>query len=171
MLTTFLTNASRQNERMIPIVFALVPTIVGAAILIGLNGSDKKGVLLFAVYLVGTFGSALSIIYAWNASNTSGHTKKVTINAMTLVAFGLGNVAGVSRIWFKTGCIGLSLLIILNKGTEIFQPKDAPSYVPGKIAILVLLTTQIFVCFLLRWINLRLNRKKREILEAAIARH
>ena len=34
------------------------------------------GVLLFAVYLVGTFGSALSIIYAWNASNTSGHTKK-----------------------------------------------------------------------------------------------
>ena len=34
------------------------------------------GALLFAVYLVGTFGSALSIIYAWNASNTSGHTKK-----------------------------------------------------------------------------------------------
>lgn len=141
--------SDKKGERMLPIVFALVPTIVGSAILVGLNGSDKKGVLLFAVYLIGTFGSALSIIYAWNASNTSGHTKKVTINAMTLVAFALGNIIG----------------------TEIFQPKDAPGYVPGKIAILVLMTTQIFICFLLRWLNLRLNRKKREVLEAAKVRH
>ncbi|KAF8809386.1 MFS general substrate transporter [Phlegmacium glaucopus] len=141
--------SDKKNERMLPIVFALVPTIVGSAILIGLNGSKMKGALLFGVYLIGTFGSALSIIYAWNASNTSGHTKKVTINAMTLVAFSLGNIAG----------------------TEIFQPKDAPGYVPGKIAILVLITVQIFICFLLRWINLRLNRQKREVLEATKARH
>jgi len=68
------------------------------------------------------------------------------------------------------GCTAWGLLI-LNQGTEIFQPKDAPGYVPGKIAILVLITVQIFICFLLRWINLRLNRKKREALEAAKARH
>ena len=58
---------------------------------------------------------------------------------MTLATFSLGNIVG----------------------TEIFQPKDAPSYIPGKISILVLLSTQLFVCFLLRWINLRLNKKKR----------
>lgn len=106
--------------------------------MVALNGSDKKGslspfsrfplsenrvyvfllgALLFAVYLVGTFGSALSIIYAWNASNTSGHTKKgvhhsiklpvyslnfpVTINAMTLVAFALGNIVGESNMRLK----------------------------------------------------------------------
>jgi len=141
--------SDKKNERMLPIVFALVPTVIGSAILVALNGSDKKGALLFAVYLIGTFGSALSIIYSWNASNTSGHTKKVTINAMTLVAFALGNIVG----------------------TEIFLPQDAPGYVPGKIAILVVITAQIFVCFLLRWVNLRLNRKKREVLEAAKARH
>ena len=62
-------------------------------------------------------------------------------------------------------------LLILNQGTEVFQPKDAPSYVPGKIAILVLLTAQIFICFLLRWINLRLNHQKRKVLETTIARH
>lgn len=62
-------------------------------------------------------------------------------------------------------------LFILAVGTEIFLPQDAPGYVPGKIAILVVITAQIFVCFLLRWVNLRLNRKKREILEAAKARH
>jgi len=128
---------------MLPIVFALVPTIVGAGILIGLNGSHQKGPLLFASYLIGTFGSALSVIYAWNASNTSGHTKKVTLNAMTLVAFALGNIAG----------------------TETFQPKDAPGYVPGKVAILILLTAQIFICFILRYINIYMNKKKLKALE------
>lgn len=34
-------------SRMIPIVFALVPTIVGSAMLIGLNNSGNKGALLF----------------------------------------------------------------------------------------------------------------------------
>ncbi|KAG6872747.1 hypothetical protein C0995_006949 [Termitomyces sp. Mi166 len=108
------------------------------AILIGLNDSHKKGPLLFGAYLSGTFGSALSTIYAWNASNTSGHTKKSTINAMTLIAFALGNIIGA----------------------EIFQPRDAPDYIPGKIAIMVLLTVQLGVCVLLRWINLRMNAKK-----------
>ncbi|RDB22485.1 hypothetical protein Hypma_010282 [Hypsizygus marmoreus] len=130
--------SGRKNERMTPIVFALVPTIIGAAMLIALNGSEQKGVLLFATYLIGSFGSALSTVYAYNASNTAGHTKKSTVNAMTLVSFSAGNIIG----------------------TEIFQPKDAPDYIPGKIAIMVLLTVQLGVCFLLRWINLRLNVRK-----------
>ncbi|KAF7355248.1 MFS general substrate transporter [Mycena sanguinolenta] len=80
-----------------------------------------------------------STIYAYNASNTSGNTKKSTVNAMTLVSFAVGNIIG----------------------TEIFQPSDAPSYIPGKIAILTLLTAQLVVTLLLRWVNLRLNVKKR----------
>ncbi|KIL70129.1 hypothetical protein M378DRAFT_117012 [Amanita muscaria Koide BX008] len=136
--------ADKKKERMTPIIFALVPTIAGTAILIGLNGhNDKKGVLLFGAYLTFSFGSALSVIYAYNASNTSGHTKKSTINAMTLVAFGLGNIIG----------------------TEIFLPQDAPAYIPGKAAIMTLLTVQLFVCFLLRWINVRLNAKRKAKIE------
>jgi len=131
--------SDKKGERMLPVIFSLVPTIVGSAMLIGLNHSGQKGVLLFAVYLIGTFGSALSSIYAYNASNTSGHTKKSTINAMTLVSFSIGNIIG----------------------TEIFLPKDAPDYIPGKIAIMVLLTVQLAVSMLLRWINIRLNVKKR----------
>jgi ACS family allantoate permease-like MFS transporter len=91
-----------------------------------------------AVYFVGTFRSALSSVYAYNASNTSGHTKKSTINAMTLVSFSIGNIIG----------------------TEIFLPKDAPDYIPGKIAIMVLLTVQLAISLLLRWINIRMNREK-----------
>ena len=58
---------------------------------------------------------------------------------MTLVSFSVGNIIG----------------------TEIFQPKDAPAYIPGKIAILVLLSVQVAISFLLRWINLRLNAQRR----------
>lgn len=152
-----------------PIVISIIPTLVGAAMLVGLNGSGQKGALLFgmtsttilksfrtkmfykipATYIVGFYGSSLAIIYAYNASNTSGHSKKVTVNAMTLAAFSLGNVIG----------------------TETFQPKDAPDFIPGKISILVLLSSQIFICFLLRFINLRLNKKKRKVIEELKARN
>ncbi|KAJ6614320.1 MFS general substrate transporter [Mycena sp. CBHHK59/15] len=141
--------SDKKGERMLPIIFALVPTIVGSAMLIGLNNTGMKGALLFATYLIGTFGSALSTIYAYNASNTSGHTKKSTINAMTLTSFAVGNIIG----------------------TEIFQPSTAPAYIPGKIAIMVLLTAQLGVSFLLRWVNLRLNVKKKRMIAEEKARH
>ncbi|KAJ3559826.1 hypothetical protein NM688_g100 [Phlebia brevispora] len=134
--------SDRKNERMLPIVWGLIPTIVGAAMLVSLKGPEHKGALLFANYIIGTFGSSLAIIYAYNASNTSGYTKKVTINAMTLAAFCAGNIIGA----------------------ETFLPKDAPNYIPGKTAILVLLCSQLFICFLLRWINLHLNKKKRQLI-------
>ena len=94
-------------------------------------------------WVIGTYGSSLAIIYAYNASNTSGHTKKVTVNAMTLAAFCVANIVG----------------------TETFLPKDAPRYLPGKISILVLLTAQLFLCYIIRWVNLWMNRKKQRTLE------
>jgi len=135
--------SDKKGERMLPIIFAIIPTIVGTAMLIGLNGTGQKGALLFASWIIGTFGAALSQVYAYNATNIAGHTKKVTINAMTLFSFALGNIIG----------------------TEIFLPKDAPDYIPGKIAIMVLLIAQLFVTALLRWMNVRLNKIKRATME------
>jgi len=68
---------------------------------------------------------------------------------MTLVTFSVGNIIG----------------------TEIFQPKDAPGYIPGKIAIMVLMIVQLGVSFLLRWINIRLNRRKAKELAELRAQH
>ena len=62
---------------------------------------------------------------------------------MTLASFSVGNIIG----------------------TEIFQSKDAPGYIPGKVAILVLLTVQLFICFLLRAINLYKNKMKVKAVE------
>ncbi|TFK32256.1 MFS general substrate transporter [Crucibulum laeve] len=129
--------ADKKNERMLPIIFALVPTIIG-------SGDSSSG-----VYLIGTLGGSISTVYAYNASNTSGHTKKSTMNAMTLASYSVGNIIG----------------------TEIFQPKDAPDYIPGKVAIMVLLTVQLFVCLILRWINLSLNKRKQEKIQELRLQH
>ena len=102
-----------------------------------------------AFWIVRPCGCSLAILYAYNASNTSGHTKKVTINAITMVTFSLGNIIG----------------------TEIFQAKDAPQYIPGKITILVLLVAQIFVALLIRAINVKLNREKKTEILAQKNRH
>ncbi|KAF8842245.1 MFS general substrate transporter [Paxillus ammoniavirescens] len=134
--------SDKKGERMLPVIWATLPTLVGVALLIGFNDTNQKGVLLFGTYLIGTFGSTLSTIYAYNASNTSGYTKKLTVNALTLTFFCLGNIIG----------------------TEIFQPKDAPKYIPGKTAIMVLLTVQVGVAYLLRHINVRLNRTRQKVL-------
>lgn len=64
---------------------------------------------------------------------------------MTLATFSVGNIIG----------------------TEIFQPKDAPAYIPGKTAIMVLLTVQLFVSYALRVINIRLNKKRKIALAEA----
>ncbi|TFK48495.1 MFS general substrate transporter [Heliocybe sulcata] len=135
--------SDRKKERMLPIIIALIPTIVGAALLVGMANSGNKGVLLFATYLMGTIGPSLSLIYTYNASNTSGHTKKSTINALTLFTFSLGNVIG----------------------TEIMQTKDAPQYIPGKIAVMVMYAVGFFLPFLLRWMNVRLNKQKQAKLQ------
>ncbi|KAG2146714.1 MFS general substrate transporter [Suillus clintonianus] len=152
--------SDRKGERMLPVIYATLPTLLGVALMIGFNNTGQKGVLLFGSYLIGSFGSTLSTIYAYNASNTSGYTKKagqiylclwpladmvrqLTINALTMVFFCVGNIVG----------------------TEIFQPKDAPAYIPGKAAIMVLLSTQIGVAYLLRHINVKLNIKRRAMIE------
>lgn len=80
------------------------------------------------------------LLLVWNASNLGGHTKKVTVNAATLVLYCAGNIAG----------------------TEAFQAKEAPGYISGKAAIMSTLSFQVFVCLALRWRNDRLNRKNRE---------
>jgi hypothetical protein len=72
----------------------------------------------------------------------------VTINAMTMATFSIGNIIG----------------------TEIFQPKDAPAYIPGKTAILVTLTVQLLVSFLIRHINVRLNKERKAKLAEETAR-
>lgn len=149
--------SDRWNDRSLVMLICLIPTIVAAGMMYGLDpdGIPKsKGALLFASYLSGTFGAAFMLLLAWNASNIAGHSKKVTCNALTLVGFCTGNILG----------------------TQTFQQSEAPGYKSGKIAIVACLSAQVLVCFVLRYCNDRLNKKNQQILagmseeEKALAR-
>jgi ACS family allantoate permease-like MFS transporter len=66
----------------------------------------------------------------------------VTINAITLVSFAVGNILG----------------------TQTFQAKQAPGYISGKISIIATLGILCFVILILRWYNDMLNKKNEKIL-------
>lgn len=73
----------------------------------------------------------------------------MTVSAMTLAAFCIGNIIG----------------------SEIFLPKDAPDYKPGKTAILILIGVAFFVCLIIRFVNSGLNAQKRKGVQALKERH
>ena len=102
------------------------------------NGTPlNKGGLLAGSFLSGTFGAAFMLLLAWNASNIAGHSKKVTVNAITLVSFALGNILG----------------------TQTFQQKQAPGYISGKISIVATLAALCLVVVVMRLYNDWLNKK------------
>ncbi|BGP17419.1 hypothetical protein JCM10213v2_005451 [Rhodosporidiobolus nylandii] len=68
--------SDKYSQRMLPILVAVIPTIVGAAL------------------MAETYGSALAIQYAWTASNTGGASKKAVVNGMFITVFGAANVVG-----------------------------------------------------------------------------
>ena len=139
--------SDKWNDRSLVILICTLPTILGAGLMIGLdpNGvpTNKAG-LLAGSFLSGTFGAAFMLMLAFNASNIAGHTKKVTTNALTLVAFCVGNILG----------------------TQTFQASEAPGYISGKISIVATLSALCFVVVALRLYNDWLNRKNEKALSA-----
>lgn len=131
--------SDRINDRMSLCLLFTLPTLIGMIIMTTMQHSGKKGVLEFAQLFQNLSAPAFPLCYAWNASNVAGHTKKVTVNSFTLFTFGAGSVVG----------------------TYIFLPKDAPGYIPGKAAIVVLTAIMMFCCAIMAWINVRLNKQKK----------
>ena len=89
-----------------------------------------------------TFGAAFMLLLAWNASNIAGHSKKVTANALTLVAGSVGQIIG----------------------TQTFQAREAPGYRSGKVSIVATLAVLCLVVVGLRLFNDRLNKRNRKAL-------
>ncbi|KAF2240123.1 MFS general substrate transporter [Viridothelium virens] len=135
--------SDRWRDRSSVMLICIIPTILSAALMIGLdpNGQPRnRAGLLAASFLSGTFGASFMLLLAWNASNIAGHSKKVTANALTLVSFAVGNILG----------------------TQTFQNKQAPGYISGKISIVATLAALCFAILVLRFLNDRLNRKNKK---------
>ncbi|KAI0391489.1 MFS general substrate transporter [Xylariaceae sp. FL0594] len=97
---------------------SLLP-ITGTVIMLtvhrGVITNPHKGVLLFGYYLVSCLGAITPMVFAWQAQNTAGDTKKKATTAVVVVGMCVGNIVG----------------------PQLFDTRDAPSYRPGLIAALV----------------------------------
>jgi ACS family allantoate permease-like MFS transporter len=139
--------SDRINDRMTLILLFTLPTLIGMIIMTTMQYSGKRGVLQFAQLFQNLSAPGFPLCYAWNASNTGGHTKKVTVNSFTLFTFGAGSVIG----------------------TYIFLPQNAPGYIPGKASIVVLTAVMMVCCAAMAYVNVRLNKQKKATLEKLIA--
>ncbi|GJN81749.1 hypothetical protein PLIIFM63780_005284 [Purpureocillium lilacinum] len=104
----------RFNASGVGIIFLLAGGGILGGGLIAFSPKDSQGVQLAGNFLTNFIGSAMTLLYSYSSSNFAGNTKKVTMNAMLLVAFGIGNIIGPLT----------------------FQDHDAPRYIPAKITIL-----------------------------------
>ncbi|KAH8880125.1 allantoate permease [Thozetella sp. PMI_491] len=96
------------------IIYLLLGGIIGGSLL-AFSPADNKAAKLAGNYLTNCIGSSLPLLYSYASANFAGHTKKVTMNALLLISFCLGNVFGPLS----------------------FQDKDKPDYIPAKITIVL----------------------------------
>jgi hypothetical protein len=99
-----------------------------------------KAAQLAGNYLIQVDGSALPLIYSLVSANVAGHTKKVSMNAIMLMSFCLGNILGPLT----------------------FRTKDAPNYTPAKIGIVATLAIAIVTSVLLRYHYIWENRRRNQ---------
>jgi len=79
--------AGRYNHRgLFIIVWCLLGGVIGGCLLAFAPASNKAAKLA-GNYLTNCIGSTLPLIYSYAGANYSGHTKKVTMNAVTLISF------------------------------------------------------------------------------------
>jgi len=91
---TGVTIASRiPNSRAYVAVLYMVPNLIGVFLINFLPWSNKVG-LLFAQWTTGVGTTGFVLMLSWLSSVTAGHTKRVTVNAIMLSAYCIGNAAG-----------------------------------------------------------------------------
>ncbi|EOD48648.1 putative allantoate permease protein [Neofusicoccum parvum UCRNP2] len=120
--------------------FAIGTQITGVlgGCLIAFLPEDNKVGRLIGIYIMNGIVAGLPLMYAWVAANFAGHTKKVTMNAVLLISFCLGNIIG--PLTFRDG--------------------DAPEYLPAKIAIIVADCVSIVLIVILRLYYIRENKRR-----------
>ncbi|POY70485.1 hypothetical protein BMF94_6553 [Rhodotorula taiwanensis] len=136
--------SDRFQRRMLPIFVAVIPTVIGAALMVAMPHS--KGGSLAGIFMAETYGSSLALLYAWTTTNTASFTKKTVTNAMFITCFGLANVIG----------------------TFIFNKHDKPDYLPGKIAVLTLFALMLPTVSGMHFYTTYLNKKKATKLAALV---
>ncbi|PSN69374.1 MFS general substrate transporter [Corynespora cassiicola Philippines] len=134
--------AARYNRRgLMQIVWTALGGILGGGMIAFLPSSNRAGRLV-GNYFTHVTGAFLPLSYSFAACNFAGHTKKVTMNAILLMSFCLGNILGPLT----------------------FRDEDAPEFTPAKVTIVAVDSSVcVAVAGLLlyyRWENNRRDRSE-----------
>ncbi|EAU35466.1 conserved hypothetical protein [Aspergillus terreus NIH2624] len=127
--------AGRFDQRCLCLVAVLALGLLGACLMAFAQGQAAK---LAGNYLTNCVGSALPVMYSVAGANVAGHTKKVAMNAIVLMAFCLGNILGPLT----------------------FRTDDEPDYIPAKIAIVATVSVAIVFVLILKAYYMRENRRR-----------
>lgn len=114
-----------------------IPAIIGAIVMLSLPLSNNVGNLL-GLYLIYSGSCVITNIYIWNSCNTSGYTKRVFRNAVTMVVY-------------NVSCI---------IAPQMFRANAAPRYIPAKIALLVTQCVCIPIQLYVGWLCKKENEKR-----------
>ena len=150
--------------------------------------ADAKNGRLAGNYITHVVGAFLPCTYSFAACNFAvssvtcctvgfdcfwliiiqGHTKKVTINAIILIGFCVGNILGpLSMIVLPihTKCI-IFFIVLTQLQSSAFRNQDAPQYLPAKITIVAVDSVAILLAITLllyyKWENKRRDRSPQE---------
>ncbi|KAF4543793.1 Major facilitator superfamily [Lasiodiplodia theobromae] len=135
LLATY--TANRFNQRSPPAIVTQITGVLGGCLIAFLPADNKVGRLI-GIYIMNGIVAGLPLMYAYVSANVAGHTKKVTMNAVLLISFCLGNIIG--PLTFRDG--------------------DKPEYMPAKIAIIVADVFSIIVVVILRFYYIWENRRR-----------
>lgn len=128
--------AQRYQCRLLVSIVAQAIGLMATCLLTFLPDNQRAG--LAGLYLLILYGVGLVCMLSSVASNTAGHTKKVTVNAILLIGYCVGNIIG----------------------PQTFRAKDAPEYLPAKISMVVLFCLAMALNAALLWLNVAENRRR-----------
>lgn len=124
------------QRRAIVSLFSQAVVIAGVCLLAFLPHDQRAG--LAGLYITALSPIGFICVLASVASNTAGHTKKVTVNAIMLVGYCVGNIIG----------------------PQTFRANDAPEYTPAKVVLVVMYCVSMGLNGLLLWVNMRENKRR-----------
>jgi MFS transporter, ACS family, allantoate permease len=129
--------SDRLVDRSFPAICAILIPMIGGILMITLPQSASGG-LLFGYYCISCAGASWGLVMTMISNNTVGFTKKTTVNALQIVAYGAGN-------WI---------------GPQTFRASDAPEYFHGKLMVAVMYGAAAVILLLVRLINVYENKRR-----------
>lgn len=137
--TTFL--FYKPNYTAFSVFVWTMPSLAGSIAVASLPWDKKIALLAMLCLASPLFGIPWILMFSWNTTSCSGYTKKITRNAMVMVAYAVANIIS----------------------PQIWRAKDGPRYIPAWIVQIVLSFSIAPSLALIIWFILNKRNKQRKL--------